>query len=439
MTLHFRDDRHATSWGRVVRRTQRVARPAHRDLVEAWNRASAEPRLAVGRRRSYGDTCLTDGAALDMTGLDRFIRFDPTTGILVAEAGLTLDALLAVTVPRGWFVPVTPGTRHVTLGGAVANDVHGKNHTRAGTFGSHVRRLTILRSDGRFVATPEAHAELFAATIGGLGLTGIVTEVELALQPVASAWLATETLACTGLDATCDALEGGLTTAEHNVAWIDCTARGRSLGRGLVTRANWCDDGALDPHRAGGLAVPVDGPDALLNPVTLKLFNTAYYAAGAMKAGPGRAHYASVFHPLDAIGDWNRLYGRSGFYQYQCVIPARAGRAPLTALMRRIAASGEGSFLAVLKWFGDRASPGLLSFPQAGWTFALDFHNRGVATLRLLAELDAIVADAGGRLYPAKDGRMSPALFRAGLPQLDRFRAVIDPACRSDFWTRMTS
>jgi FAD/FMN-containing dehydrogenase len=421
------------SWGRLSRRLHPVARPRSAEAIARWMAGDGGPRLAVGARRSYGDTCLSEGARLlDMTALDCLRGFDERTGEVTAEAGVTLDTLLSVMAPRGWFVPVTPGTRFVTLGGAVANDVHGKNHARAGTIGRHVTRLVLERSDGRAVAVPGD--PLFAATVGGLGLTGVITEVTLRLQRIGSTSLDVVTSPQPHLDGVCDALEAGVAAAEHNVAWVDCTS---AAGRGIVTRADWGDDGVFRAHRPGAKAVPTDRAQ-LINPLTLKLFNAAYYAAGAARAGRARAHYASVFYPLDSIRDWNRLYGRRGFFQYQCVIPAAAGRAPLRAMLARIAASGEGSFLAVLKWFGDLLSPGLLSFPRAGWTLALDFRNAGEATAKLLADLDAIVGQAGGRLYPAKDARMPAALFRAGYPALDAFEGQRDPAITSDFWQRIT-
>ena len=427
------------SWGRIGRRSHALARPRFAEEVGGWNAGSGETRLAIGNRRSYSDVCLSDGNRLvDMTGLDRFRSFDPETGLLIAEAGVTLDAVIKTFVPRGFFPAVTPGTRFVTLGGAVANDVHGKNHHRAGTFGRHVRSLSLERSDrGAVLVSPEAEPELFAATVGGLGLTGMITEVALQLQPIASSNLDVETIACDGLDALCDGLEAGDADFEHNVAWVDCTARGAGLGKGLLTRGNWAAKGPLEVHREPKRALPTDRTNGLLNPLTLKLFNLAYHGLGRLKAGRTVQHYEPFLYPLDAILHWNRLYGRGGFYQYQCVIPDAAGREPIRALLGEIAASGEGSFLAVLKRFGDLPSPGLLSFPEPGLTLALDFRNRDARTLALLARLDAIVGEARGRLYPAKDLRMPRALFAAGYPDLARFERQLDPACSSEFWEKM--
>ena len=437
--MQFHPTTGLSSWGRLGTRQHDVARPRFAGQLSEWNASATLSRLAVGNRRSYSDVCLSDGGRLvDMTALDRFRSFDPDTGVLVAEAGVTIDAILRRFVPLGFFVPVTPGTRFVTLGGAVANDVHGKNHHRAGTFGCHVRGITLERSDaGAVRATPDCHPELFAATVGGIGLTGIISQVEVQLQRVRSSSLDVETIACEGLNSLCDGLEAGDAAFEHNVAWVDCTVRGDGLGRGLLTRANWCADGSLEPHSDPRKAMPTDRFGSLLNPLTLKLFNAAYFAKGQLSAGRKVTHYEPFLYPLDSILHWNRLYGRRGFYQYQCVIPDRAGREPISELLKVIAAAGEGSMLAVLKRFGDRLSPGMLSFPEPGLTLALDFRNRGERTLALLDRLDAIVEAAHGRLYPAKDARMSRTSFLRGYPKLDRFVAHLDPLCESEFWKKM--
>lgn len=440
MSLTFHPSDAIQSWGRVGRRHHQVARPRSLGELGGADRGK-EGLLAVGNRRSYSDVCLADGGRLvDMTGLDRFRSFDPHTGILVAEAGVTIDAVLQAFVPRGWFVPVTPGTRFVTLGGAVANDVHGKNHHRAGTFGCHVEQLRLERSDrGSVLVRPDDEDGLFRATVGGLGLTGVITEVAVRLHRIGSAMLDVDSRACGNLDELCDGLAQGDDAFQHNVAWVDCTAGGRNVGRGLLSRGNWREAGPLEPHRAPRRAMPTDRVDGLLNPLTLKLFNSAYHWLGRAKAGRSVVHYEPFLYPLDSILNWNRLYGRNGFFQYQCVIPDAAGREPIRRLLAEIARAGEGSFLAVLKRFGDRPSPGLLSFPQPGLTLALDFRNRGPDTLRLLERLDAIVSEADGRLYPAKDLRLPREAFVRGYPRLQEFAGFVDPACQSEFWKRMTS
>lgn len=432
------------SWGRVLRARHAVARPHWRDELPALVSEGTEAGrklLAIGLGRSYGDSGLNpDGAVLDMAGLDRAISFDPATRLLRAEAGISLDALLAMLVPRGFFLPATPGTRFVTLGGAVANDVHGKNHHRAGTFGRWVRRLGLVRSDGGVVELgPDDNTGLFAATIGGLGLTGIIAWAEIEVIPIASAMMAVETIPFGALDgffSLAAESDGGF---DYTVAWIDCLARGDALGRGLLSRANHAAEGPLAMRkRRSGPSLPLDLPGFALNGMTVRAFNELYYRNGRRKAGQATVPYQPFFYPLDRIGGWNRLYGKRGFYQYQSVVPPEAARDATRAMLETISAAGEGSFLAVLKTFGDIPSPGLLSFPRPGTTLALDFANRGASTLTLMGRLDAIVREAGGRLYPAKDGRISAAMFQAGFPSWQDFARHVDPGFSSSFWRRVS-
>jgi len=437
----FRPFGDALSWGRVARSPRHVAHPRHReDLPGLIRLGEWRSLLATGLRRSYGDSCLNSaGGAIDMTGLDRFIDFDPASGLLRAEAGVSLSQILRFVTPQGWFLPTTPGTRFVTLGGALANDVHGKNHHRAGSIGSHVTRLGLLRSDGfRGEISPTSDRDLFAATIGGLGLTGVVEWVELRLEKVPSAYLDAETIAYGSLSDFFALAEESAGDFEHTVAWIDASSKGAKFGRGLFSRANWREKDARDPHRDGGWKrMPVDAPTFLLNPCAVSLFNEAYFRSGQKGAGVTRTHYGPFFYPLDAIHGWNRLYGWPGMYQYQCVVPPACAPEAIEALLAEIARSGQASFLAVLKTFGDRMSPGLLSFPRPGATLALDFPNRGSTTLQLMARLDQIVLEAGGALYPAKDGRISPAMFRASFPKWEVFLRHKDEAMNSDFWRRV--
>jgi len=436
----FQSRSESPSWGRVVRAPDEVARPRWRDeLACAVTQAASGPNggLAAGLGRSYGDSGLNPGGrTIDMTGLDRVHAFDPRTGVLRADAGLSLDGAIRLGLPHGRFPPVVPGTKNVTLGGAVANDVHGKNHHAAGTFGAHVRRLGLRRTDGGTHDIGPGDP-LFAATIGGLGLTGVVEWVELQLAPTAGAWLDNEDIAFGSLDEFFALAAESEASHQHTVAWVDCTAQGAGLGRGIFSRANWSASTDRTAHRPPHLAVPLDAPAFLMNTLTLKAFNALFYQAGRARAGRRRAHYEQVFFPLDAIGGWNRLYGAPGFYQHQCVIPDPAARDAIAALLREIARSGTGSFLAVLKTLGAIPSPGMLSFPMKGVTLALDFPNRGAQTLGLLERLDAVVREAGGRLYPAKDGRMSPETFAAGFPRLDDFLPHIDPGLSSGFWRRV--
>lgn len=425
------------SWGRYPRATPaRVTRLTDR---AAPLPTSPRPLLVYGNGRSYGDVCLNDGGDLLLArGLDRFIAFDTATGVLRAEAGVLLSEVLEVGVPRGWFLPVTPGTRFVTLGGALANDVHGKNHHRAGTFGCHVRAFELLRSDGtRRICSPNQESEWFAATIGGLGLTGLVTWVEIQLCRIDGPWLRTESRRFANLQDFFRHSEACDETHEFTVSWIDCAARGAHLGRGVFMQGNFAPRTAgagRAPRSHGRLAVPLTPPLSLVNQLSLRAFNALYYHR---PAGAPLTHYAPFFYPLDGIGHWNRIYGPRGFLQYQCVLPPATALPALTELLDRIAHGGQGSFLAVLKQFGARRSPGLLSFPRPGTTIALDFPYRGERTLRLLDALDALVSEAGGALYPAKDARMSPTMFHRSFPAFERFATFIDPAFASSFLRRI--
>lgn len=430
------------SWGRVVRRPQRLARPHFADELPALlnDPAATDSLLAIGLRRSYGDSGLnSEGAVIDMTGLDHFIAFDAGTGLLRAEAGVSLSQVLQLVVPKGWFLPTTPGTRFVTLGGAVANDVHGKNHHRAGSMGCHVTRLGLLRGDGeRLELSPEENAGLFAATIGGLGLTGVIEWVELKLAKIGSAFLDVEIIPYGSLDEFWALAEESTERFEHTVAWADCMPAGR--GRGVFSRANWTYEGDYKAHGDRTWKnMPVDLPGFTLNKLSVSAFNEFYFRAHRWKAGRVRQHYSAFFYPLDAIHNWNRLYGKRGMLQFQCVVPWASARPAMDALMATIAQSGQASFLTVLKTFGDIASPGLMSFPRPGATLALDFPNRGEETLALMGRLDAITREAGGALYPAKDGRMSREMFRLSFPRWEEFAQAKDPKMNSDFWRRMAA
>ena len=342
----------------------------------------------------------------------------------------------ALLVPRGWTLPVTPGTQWVTVGGAIANDVHGKNHHRQGSFGDHVLAIQLARTDGSTIACgPDQATDWFAATVGGLGLTGVIVSATLQLKPVPGPWLATETIPYRGLDRFFELSDASEGAWEHTVSWIDCLA-GPDV-RGIFMRANAvAGDGAPEPVRRVR-RMPVVPPVSLVNRLSLRPFNALYYALQAARAGQGRAHYLGFFYPLDSLQDWNRMYGPRGFYQYQSVVPREAGPAATHDMLRAIAASGAGSFLAVLKTFGARSSAGMLGFPRPGVTLALDFPNQGERTLALFRELDAIVAAAGGCLYPAKDARMPQSLFATGFPRHEAFQAYRDPGISSAMSRRL--
>jgi len=435
--------REVSSWGRLGRVPHDVVRPAFLDELGAASRAAGAtagaPHLCYGLGRSYGDVCLNNGGRLIVTdALDRIIRFDRDRGILRAEAGLTIDRLLRVTVPRGWFAPVVPGTKFVTLGGAVANDVHGKNHEHVGTFGAHVTALGLLRSSGEMLTlSHDENAELFAATIGGLGLTGVIAWVELQLAPITSAMIDTETFALNDL---ADFFKRAEESRHwpYTVAWIDCLAKGAETGRGFFTRGRHAEKGELTVHKPPRLDVPFDAPGMLLNAHTISLFNLLYRHRPFV-LGEKCMHYEPFLFPLDAVAHWNRLYGRRGFFQHQSAVPMANAFDTTRKLLELTAEFGEGSFLLVLKLFGDETSPGLISFPLPGATLALDFPNKGESTRRLLDRMEGVVLSAGGRLYPEKDAAMSGDAFRTGYPAWRKLEAQRDPAIMSDFWRRVTA
>lgn len=424
-----------SSWGKLSAPLHEVI--SLRDRVSAAaSIARATPGLPFGNGRSYGDAGLNPGGYLWLTRqLDHFIQFDPSSGRLRCEAGVLLQDIQRLLIPRGWILPVTPGTQLITVGGAIANDVHGKNHHVLGSFGDHVLSLELLRSDGQTLRCgPDQNPDWFAATVGGVGLTGLITEAVLQLRPTPGPWLDSESLPYTSLDAFFELADSSEAAWEHTVSWLDCLS---PQGRGIFLRANPAPAGnAATPSRPAR-SVPFTPPMSLVNTLTLRPFNWLYYQMKRRHAGRGLAHYESFFYPLDALLDWNRIYGPRGFYQYQSVVPRAAGHEAVGAMLRAIARAGEGSFLAVLKTFGARQPIGMLSFPRPGVTLALDFPNRGERSLRLMTELDAIVREAGGRLYLAKDARMPRDLFEQSYPRHREFSAYRDPGIRSGLSRRL--
>ncbi len=424
-----------SSWGRLS--------ADEHDVIDAYSPAqialelarAGEPLIPYGLGRSYGDVCLNPGARMvRMHGMARFLAFDQATGLLTCEAGVTLADISSTFIPRGWRLGVVPGTEQVTVGGAIANDVHGKSHHVHGAFSRQVERLWLLRSDeGLMEVSRAATPDLFAATVGGIGLTGVITAAELRLIPVASEWIDAETIPFEGI-AEFEQLSDASGDWENTVSWIDCLS-GREV-RGLFTRGNVADVGS-GPSAGRRLAVPMSPPMSAINGVSLKVFNNAYFALGKRNAGRTIQHYREFFFPLDRISDWNRIYGPRGFFQYQSVIPPSEAVAATREMLDAIRDSGQGSFLAVLKRFGAIPSEGMLSFPMEGTTIALDFPNAGPRTHELFARLDAIVLDAGGRLYMAKDARMSREMFQAGYPRAAEFAQWRDPAMGSAMSRRL--
>ena len=402
-------------------------------------KASPDSLLAYGNGRSYGDVCINPlGEAVDMRAMSRILSFDAETGLVEVEAGVLLSDLIAHVAGHGFFPAVVPGTQFVTIGGAIANDVHGKNHHRRGTFGCHVESLSLLRSDGVVRECSRGrNAEFFAATIGGMGLTGLILSARLRLMKVPSLSVAERVTPFENLDAYFDLAERADAENEYAVAWIDQLATGRSAGRGLLLTGNHAESTpSVQMGKTARLRVPFAPPVTVLNRPFLKIFNAAYRWSKIRKQGVQVSTYQSFFFPLDGVQDWNLLYGPHGLHQHQSVIPFSAAREAVPALLSATHRAGQGSFLTVLKRFGDVRSPGLMSFPRPGYTLTLDFPHRGESTLALLAELDRITVGAGGAVNPYKDARMSADTFAASFPDFGRLEALRDPAFSSGFWQR---
>ncbi|HEV7765026.1 MAG TPA: FAD-binding oxidoreductase [Thermoanaerobaculia bacterium] len=422
------------SWGRYI-----PSRPARVVELEWTSATLPEDGLVLpyGLGRSYGDVPLNNGhTLLDTSRLNRFRSFDDATGVLECEAGTTLEEILRVFVPRGWFPPVTPGTKFVTVGGCIANDVHGKNHHRAGTFGRHVPSFELLRSDGtRMRCVPGE--PLFAATIGGLGLTGLITTAEIQLRRIDSPNVIVERVPFRSLSEFDEISRACDATHEYTVAWFDSFA-GRD-SRGIFFRGNHAEKGR---ERMANIRKPqlwLPHSRLVLNPISVRMFNAAYFRANA-KPRPQRVDYDPFFYPLDAVANWNSIYGPRGFLQYQCVIPDSAGLEPVGEILDLVARTRLASFLTVIKKFGTLPSPGLLSFPRAGTTICFDFAARRTdVLLPMLEQCDDVVEAAGGSVYPAKDARMSGARFRRFFPQWEELRALADPRFSSSFWRRVTA
>ena len=426
-----------SSWGRLSAEPHHVFSARDLPALQQALRHSSNPGLAHGMGRSYGDACLNPGGTLWLTGgLDHFIAFNEDNGRLVCEAGVLLRDIQRLAVPRGWMLPVTPGTQLVTVGGAIANDVHGKNHHVLGSFGDHVLRLTLLRTNGETIECgPHERSDWFAATVGGVGLTGIITQAELQLRRTPGPWLDTETLAYANLDEFFQLADASEAHWEHTVSWIDCISGGG--GRGVFMRGNPIVTAPRPLPTAQQRTMPLVPPVSLVNRLSLRPFNMAYYHLKKWRAGRAITHYEAFFYPLDNLLEWNRMYGPRGFFQYQSVVPRAVGRDAIQAMLREIARSGDGSFLAVLKTFGNRQPVGMLSFAQPGVTLALDFPNHGARTHRLFECLDAIVREAQGRIYLAKDARMPRELFEAGYPRLPEFLPYRDPGISSGLSRRL--
>ncbi|TKJ16729.1 decaprenylphosphoryl-beta-D-ribose oxidase [Blastococcus sp. CCUG 61487] len=426
-------------WGRTAP-TRAVLTPVHDDdQVRSIVRDAGERGVvARGLARSYGDAAQNAGGhVLDMTAADRVLAFDPETGLVEVEAGISLDELMNRFVPQGFFVPVTPGTRLVTVGGAIGADIHGKNHHVAGSFAQHVRWLDLLTADGEVRrVSPEQEPDVFWATAGGMGLTGVILRAQVQLKRIETSRCLVDTDRTPDLDSLMTLLSETDHLYEYSVAWIDTLAKGRRMGRSVVTRGRFATLDELpqkrrtDPLAYRGsikLSVPDVFPPGLLNLATVAAFNEVWYRKAPTRKRDQLQSIPTFFHPLDAVGSWNRIYGPRGFVQYQFTVPFGQEEAMREAL-GRLSSFGTASFLAVLKRFGP-GNPGMLSYPSPGWTLALDIPvQKGLA--RLLDDLDGLVVAAEGRIYLAKDSRVRPEAFERMYDRLADFRAVrerLDP------------
>ncbi|PQO21919.1 FAD-linked oxidase [Rhodobacteraceae bacterium WD3A24] len=418
-----------SGWGRYPVLDARIHAP--RNLEALRDLVLSEPSLiARGNGRAYGDSAINAAATIEMRYLNRMIAFDPTSGQLVAEAGVLLGDIIAAFLPGGWFPMVTPGTKFVTLGGAIAADVHGKNHHKEGSFRACVDWIDVMGADGTIQrCSREQDPVLFDHTLGGMGLTGIIIRAAIHLRAVETGWIRQTTIPAPNLN-TAMAAFNQVQDATYSVAWVDCLGTGASLGRSLVMQGEHAASVDLPPERAHApfdiktkrrWKIPFDFPSFTLNRFSIRAFNALYYWARSRKTGTQLVDWDSYFYPLDTILGWNRIYGRRGFVQFQCVLPLEASEAGLSALLQETSEAGAGSFLAVLKRFGPQESP--FSFPMDGYTLALDFPV-GAKMLALLERLDRITIDHGGRFYLAKDSRMSAGTLRAADKRIDDFRCM---------------
>lgn len=425
-----------TSWGRypkIKQSSKTVLRVG--DIPKVFNESNSV--LPVGLGRSYGDSCLNEsGLVAITTPLNHFIEFDKVNGILTTEAGVSLDEILRVIVPAGWFLPVTPGTRFITVGGAIANDIHGKNHHRAGCFGNHVTSIELFKSTGeKLTCSKTENYDLFKATIGGLGLTGFISKATFNLTKISNQFIDEEIIPFKGLERFFELSEESHEDWDYTVSWVDCVSQ---VPRGLFMRGNFNtsigekSDPVSDSLK---LPFPIEAPSWVLNSLSIQIFNELYFQRIPSEGIKKTVNYQPFFYPLDAIHNWNLMYGKPGFLQWQCVVPIESNA--IAEIFRQISLAKQGSFLAVLKTFGSIPSEGLLSFPRPGVTLALDFGIKGEKTFKLLNQLDTIVKASGGAIYPAKDARMSEEMFKLSFPKLEEFKKFKDPGITSSFWRRV--
>ena len=434
-----------TSWTRLFKYQHQINHlhqcPENLFFLKNLNKTA----LPVAYRHSYSDCCLNDkGILLDTTELNHLIAFDVHKGIIRCEAGIQLGAILQTIVPKGWFLPVTPSTKNISIGGAIAHDIHGRNHYSAGTFGTYLTQFEILRSDGsRIVCSPEGNTDLFRATIGGMGLTGLITWAEFKLKKVQSPLINMETFKFNSLDECLHLQEDSKNTFEHFTTWLDLAGSSEKCLKGLFIRGNhssklFSQEQTQDSlSRKPLLSVPFIGPTFLVNKFTVKLLNFAYFQKEITKHSQKTTDYDTFLYQLDRVGNWNRLLGSHGFYHYQFVIPEH-NMSFLPRIIDTIGSSRAISFQAVMKRFGVKSSPGILSFPMPGISLSMDFINQGKRTIGLFQKLDRIVCELGGRVYLAKNAVLDSATFKQYYPSWEEFLKYKDPAFSSSLWRRIT-
>jgi FAD/FMN-containing dehydrogenase len=426
----------SNTWGRLKTPSQLTV-PLN-NLTDAYRLVGGSKKSGIpyGLGRSYGDVSLNPhGTVWATKKLDKFISFDETTGLLCCESGVTLQTIQRLLGPRGWILPVSPGTQMVTIGGAIANDVHGKNHYKFSSFGNHVNQITLMRTTGEVIeCSPSTKPDWFSATIGGLGLTGVILSAQIQLAEFINPWMDTETVPFSNLEEFFSIHEASKSNWEHTVSWIDPTSNNN---RGFYMRGNHSSVNRPARKRGRAISIGFSPPFSLVNKYSYRPLNISYYYKKKASSRKETSHYESFLYPLDNLLNWNKLYGPNGFYQYHCLVPPEDGLHSLKAILNAVRSSGVSTFLNVLKIFGMKSSIGMLGFPKPGITIAIDFPNQGQKTVKLFEHLDKIVQESNGRLYPAKDARMPATLFESGYPRLDEFSFYRDPGISSGFSQRI--
>jgi decaprenylphospho-beta-D-ribofuranose 2-oxidase len=414
-------------WGRYPKTTAELIQPADSRALQKFIASQKKSASCIGRGsgRSYGDSALAE-QLVSSRFLDNFLELDEQQKVLRCGAGVKLGDILSVCIPRGLFLPVLPGTNAVSVGGAIAADVHGKNHHLDGSFCTHVKKINLVLASGELVTCSEQeNADLFRATCGGMGLTGVIVDASLSLDSISSSYIDQRSLVANNLRECFEHIEDNA-NSKYSVAWLDCLATDKNLGRSVL----YLGEHSASKNRKtdtmyrerSGLGIPFSTPSFLLNKTTMSLFNASYFGVQKRKKSAATLDCDNYFFPLDSIPNWNRLYGSKGFLQYQFVIPSDGAFEGITSVLEKISEKGKGSFLTVLKKFGE-ANENLLSFPKSGYTLTLDFKNE-LALFPLLEELDRIVLAHDGRLYLAKDARMSEEVFKASYPNWERFMTI---------------